>query len=547
MKLPDNPLNGVDADAQIDTTTIAIRAVALTLIAGIVYLLRPLFHGLLYTIAYSPVALLALGVPLLAAVILFLLPSFGDSPDDSIMAKGTIVGVVFIVMLTLGIAYAIPAGMVENRTLAQQTMADSEEVEQFPAVNERNARVVPKAVADVQTRGSVSYRTHSLGSSDIARMEDGRLSWSYPIEPEGTRNKLVEHQRGVVMTDMTSIDNREIQAHDDTEFTYGEGMALHRSSEWHLEKTDYNAEYRDDAVEFTHDGEPYMAYPKTGHEWHLTPIPHTTPTWKGVALVHPDGTIEHLSPEAAQESKILEGQRLYPLYNTEQEMKSLGHRNGIVNQMAIVGEHDGEVEVASMPSGAGNSQPFVIDLADEQMVYVTAMEPYGESTRGLDEVWFADAQTGKHYYYGTGDETLTGPERAMGIVRSSDTQTGWGDDFEVIEPVPVTVDDELWWHSKVVPTDKTDVSRNVFVNAHTGEAIQIYDDETVAEFLAGEDPEEVEEVTKEQTEDEPKIAYYVVVIGEDGNEIDRIPIEEGQDVNLVQENSTSGGGNESDG
>jgi len=67
----------------------------------------------------------------------------------------------------------------------------------------------------------------------------------------------------------------------------------------------------------------------------------------------------------------------------------------------------------------------------------------------------------------------------MGIVRSEDSQTGWasgseGGNFQVVEPIPVVIDDQLWWHSKVVPIDQTDVTRNVFVNAHEGEAVELH-------------------------------------------------------------------------
>ncbi|PSP27049.1 hypothetical protein BRC65_08045 [Halobacteriales archaeon QH_2_65_14] len=78
-------------------------------------------------------------------------------------------------------------------------------------MNEENARIAPRPVADVQTRGSVSYRRYRLGTSDIARMEDGRLAWSYPIQPDGLRNKLFEHQQGVFVTDMTRMEDREIR------------------------------------------------------------------------------------------------------------------------------------------------------------------------------------------------------------------------------------------------------------------------------------------------------------------------------------------------
>jgi len=536
---------------------LALRGTALLAVLVLVYLWRPLFHSIFYDMFNSPGALIFWSVTLLAAAALWFMPPFEieqvDELDSPAAVKlGVFVAVVVVAAVLSGL-YAVPADAVEERTLAEQTMDNAEEIEAFPAVNPQNARITPRAVADVQSRGSVSYRQYRLGTSDIARMPDGRLAWSYPIQPDGFRNTLRENQQGVVLSDMTTIEQREMRAFDDTPFAVGEGMLLHRGSTWNLRKSDFWAQYRDDAVEFVHDGTPYMAYPKTGHEWHLAPIPHTTPTWEGVALVHPDGTIEQLSPEEARESEILDGQRLYPLYNTERRMESLGYREGIVNQLSVVGSHENEVEVAGLPAGAGNSQPFVIDLRGERMSYVTTLEPYGEDTRGLDEVWFVDAETGELRFFGSERETLLGPERAMGLVRGADTRTDWdtadsSGEFSVVEPVPVTVNGEFWWHAKVVPVDNTDVTRNVFVNADSRETVELRSTSAVTELIANgsaSEPEDESADTEPATDDE-NVAYYIVVEDSDGEVVERIPVAPGEDptVNFVPagENDTASNG-----
>jgi hypothetical protein len=519
----------------------------------LVYVWRPLFHPVFYDMLNSPGSFIFWTITLLGGLYLWFRPPvavedsrtsallsvlFEDNAGEigsSVALKLTLFGVLVVVAFVVAGLYTAPANQFEERTLAQQTMADAESVESFPSMNPENARIVPRPVSDVQARGSVSYRQYRLGTSDIARMEDGRLAWSYAIQPDGFRNMLFENQQGVLLSDMTRMEDRELRAVDDSPFEVGEGMFLHRGSSWNLRKTDFWAQYRDDAVEFVHDGEPYLAYPKTGHEWHLTPIPHTTPTWEGVALIHPDGTIDHLSPEEAQESEILDGQRLYPLYNTKRQMNSLSYREGIINQLEVIGSHVGEIEVADLPSGAGNDQPFVIDLEGEQMSYVTAMEPYGADTRGLDEVWFINAETGVPRFFESNDQTLTGPERAMGIVRSADSRTGWGDNFVVVEPIPVFVDDQLWWHSKVVPTDNTDITRNVFVNSESGEAVSLESTETVKAFLAGEDVDDAENVSTDPAPGDDDILYYLVIESADGEVIERIPVRPGEDpsVNFV--------------
>jgi hypothetical protein len=549
--------------------SLAIHAATRLLGVGVVVLLwyvtRPLWHGFVYGVLYSPGLTVFGGGSVLAALVLWFLPPFdvdedrtrplgrvlreADSPVDVLLelqgSPGrklrlfvTAVGVLAI----LSVLVSVPAGMFEQRTLAQQTMGEATEVEEFPQANPENPRVVPRQVADITTRGSVSYRQHRLGTSDIARTESGALAWSYAIQPDGFRNTLIEHQRGVLVTEMTRMDDRQIEVYEE-EFTYGEGMLLHRSADWNLKKTDYVTEYDDDAVEFSHEGRPYMYYPKTGHEWHLTPFPHTTPTWDGGALLHPDGRIDHLTPEEARSEPILEGQRLYPTTLTRTEMRSLGYRNGIINQLPTVGAHRGQIEVARLPSGADNAQPFVIDLEGERMSYVTAMEPYGEDTRGLDEVWFVDAETGEYTFFGTDDETLTGPERAMGIARSADSRTNWGQNFVVAEPVPVTIDGELWWHIKVSPTDFTDVTRNVFVNADTGRTVEIRDDEAVRSFIAGTVADEDLEPIEDGGETVDAV-YYVIITDENGDVVERIPVEPGQETAIVEPDDERARGNE---
>ena len=526
---------------------LARRAAGLLLVVAVLYFVRPLFHGLVYQTLYSPSGVLSIGITTVLALVLWFLPPLSDAPVSgfsgdlsaalpaSANQKLGVLVVGFTILLFVSFIYAVPAGMVTERSMAQETMSEATEIQELPQVNPDNPRIAPRAVSDIQTRGSVSYRTHRLGPSDIARAEDGSLAWSYAIQPDGFRNKLLDNQRGVLLSDMTRMEDRQITAFDEQDFAVGEGMFLHRGSDWNLRATDYFSQYYDEPVEFTHDGEAYMYYPKTGHEWRLTPIPHTVPTWDGGALLHTDGTIDHLSPEKAQASEILDGQRLYPLYNSRQYIESLGYRNGIINQLDVVGQHRGEVEVASLPAGAGNSQPFVIDLAGEQMNYVTTMEPYGSDSRGLDEVWLVDADTGAFRFFGSEGETLTGPERAMGIVRSEDSQTGWGDNFRVVEPVPVFLNDQLWWHSKVVPIDNTDISRSVFVSASTEKAVELGDTEAVREFIASGDVEEIDTIDTEPAPDEQAVDYYIVVTDADGSEIERIPVEPDQEPSINYE------------
>lgn len=534
----------------IDAKTIAVKLIALAVLAGIVYQFRPLFHPIIYTGMFTIHGIIIFGGSAVTALILYLLPPLIEEHEpatffNSLQKKTGVFGFVLGILVLLGILAGVPAGMAYGADLSTNTMGDADNIDTLPQTNPDNPRIVPRAVADTQTRGSTSYRQHELGPSDIARAENGNLVWSYAIQPDQFMNRLRNNQRGVLLSEMTRLENRSITAYDDQEFTYGQNMLLHRSANWNMLKGDFFVQYNDEPVEFTHDGEAYMHYPKTGHEWRLGPFPHTVPTWEGNALVHQNGTIEHLTPEEAQNNEILAGQRLYPLYNSEKRVESLNYRNGIINQLPLLGTFKNVVVPAEMPSGSGNSQPFVIDLQGEEMSYVYAMEAHGESSNGLDEVWFYDARTGESQYLTFENTTIFGPKRAMGLVRSEDSQTGWirsnqGEEtgnFRVVEPVLTAIDGDVYWHAKVVPAGNTDVSRTAFVNAETGTVVEFENTENIKEFIREADIDEIPNDAETDTEpapDDPNVAYYIVITNSDGKEVNRIEVAPGQEITIEQ-------------
>lgn len=527
---------------------VGLKLIAFGLLFAAVWFLRPWLHGIIYTTVYSPMFLLLVGGSLLVALLLFFAPPIGETLGESMTSKGTVLGVAVGVLLVLSLGVGFIASPVEQRTIAEQTLDGVEIVDEPPAMNEDNPRIAPRAVSDVQTDGTLSYPQHQLGASDIARAEDGSLVWSYPIEPDQFRNQIQGNQIGLVHAEMTAMEDRTVQAYDEFEFTYGQNNRFWQNVEWQLKKQDgFWSAYQDDPYEFVHDGDAYMVYPKTGHEWQLTPFPHTTPTWDGVALVHEDGTIEQLSPEEAQERPELQGQRLYPVSNTKTYAESLEYREGILNVLPAIGQFENATVPASMPAGVGNDQPFVVDLEGEQMSYSYALEVTGGGT-GLAEIWFFDAETGTPVMYDTTDQNVFGPERAVGIARGTDTQTEWGPDGEAmaVEPVLATVDGSLYWHIKVTTSDQTDVVRNIFVNADgggpdtdQGGTAVMETTSAVTDFIAGDiDESELEEADDIEIEDAPDdtededddIAYFIVITDDDGNEVDRIPVEEGQET-----------------
>lgn len=553
---------------QFSRQRLGLKLVGALAALALVWFFRPWLHWAVYNMAYSPAGLVVGGGVVVTAAVLYFAPPVSEfdagddlqtgSPIAGVGIKLGVLGAVLVALAAVGLGIALVTSPFEERTLSQQAMDDIEIVEDPPQVNADNARVVPRGVADTQTDGSLSYPQHRVGDSDIARAPDGDLTWSYALMPDQFQNQLNGNQIGFIHADMTSMEDRDITAYDTATFEYGQNNRLWNNVNWQLKKSGFWSTYQDDPYEFTYEGEAYMVFPKTGHEWHLSPVPHTTVTWDGVALVHQDGTIEHLSAEAARDRPELDGQRLYPLTNSREIAESLPYRNGILNQVNVIGSFEDVVRPATLPEGLNNEQPFLVDLAGERMSYVYAMEAAGGGT-GLSEVWYFDGETGEARVYETGDRTLFGPDRAVGIARGTDTQTQWGPNGQAlaVEPVLVTIDNELYWHIKVVTSDQTDVVRNIFVNAQEGsessapiaqstaEVSGLLNGEIAPETLAAgttggagsvenNDERDTDTQVQPPDEDDPEtVAYYIVVTNDEGDVIDRIPVEEGQEISIT--------------
>lgn len=533
-----------------------VKIVALLIFAGLLYYWRPVVHPFAYLARYSAVGMIVIGSTTAVALLLYLAPPLRDetSGDPSPVTKAQLLGAWFIIVLVIGVVVGMAGGVYQGAVHAEQTMDRADEVETLPAMDVDHPRITPRKVADKQTRGSVSYRKYQLGASDIMRGDNGSLVWSYATEPEGPRNSIVEEQDGVVTADLTTMDDREIRTVR-VDMKYGMGMTIgstndsfleNRDVRWKLLKSDYWTTYQDDVRPFIHDGQPYLYFPKTTYNVNWLPVPHRTVEWDGGALVHADGTIEQLSSEAARNHPVLEGQPLFPYANTKERLGDIGYREGIVNAWI---EHENQVERADMPAGAGNEQPFVVDLEERPISYVTALEPYGDDTRALDEVWFTNSRTGKFTVYSSGEKNLIGPERAVAIARSTDTNTNWGENFRIVEPVPVVIDGELWWHMKVVPSDSTAVSRNIFVhgNADDGRTAVLYSTDAVTDLLGGTNVTDVNETqsstggtTGSAPTDGVDTEYVLVVRNEDGEVVDTVPVGSNETISI---NGTAPTGN----
>jgi hypothetical protein len=196
-----------------------------------------------------------------------------------------------------------------------------------------------------------------------------------------------------------------------------------------------------------------------------------------VVLVGPDGSIEDLSPAEARDHSVLEEQKLYPFELAREKVAATKYRNGIVNTFT---SHEDEIEVAPVP-GEGNDQPFLV-FTNEGPEYVVAVEPYGQA-QGLKEVWTIDGRTGEYEVYSP-SRSLFGARKATDYVRQAARTTDWNR-FTPSEPIPVVIDDQLYWEVRVVPSDSSGIAYIAFVNAQSSDVHEVSTTAEVTAFLEG--------------------------------------------------------------
>ena len=486
---PDEP--AADDDAQwppTDSTATsrsppwtALGVVGLVAVA-VGWFFRPWLHGIVYTVYTTPLVLLGL---VTAAVAAWATARSRDRVEAVVTTLSnedhtvTPVRVGLVVFVLTAVALLPVANAVAGVTLSDRTMGSTATVERLDNADADNPRIVTRAVADRYASNTLNRPQYRVGETDIS-VVNGTPYWAAPLAPDGLFNTITKRQAGTVLVDMTTqgANVRSV----DGELEIGVETAFYRNYRWTLHKSQaYLVDYGDPKM-VVHEGTQYVVVPYSEPQFHLTPIPHTTPQWGGVAVIDPSGSTELLSPEAAAESPVLDDQQLFPEDLALRAVGATKYRNGIVNTYT---SHEDEIEIAPLP-GDNNDQPFFL-LSESGPQYVVAVEPYGDA-QGLQELWTIDGQTGAFERY-IPEDSLFGPQRAADLVRQSAPQTDW-DRFDPAEPILTVVDDREYWQVRVVPEDNSGIAYVAFVDARSGDVRSFAETDAITRFLGGETPAE---------------------------------------------------------
>ncbi len=486
------------------------------LLSGGIWFIRPWLHGIVYWVYTTP--LLWIGIPLCLGFGVTIRAKVGSGSTSSIT-----------VICIIGLfALSTVSGTFAANTLGQATMADSQSIDQLHNTEPTQPRILPESVADRYASNTLDFPKYQTSDGDIT-IHNGTPHWSYALSPDGTWNQLTRQQHGTVMIDMSSQNAAVSTTTGDLK--KGIGTAFYNNYRWQLLKHEqYLADYADPFM-VLHEDNQYIAVPYTKPQFHWTPLPHTTPKWSGVMLVDETGETTDLSPEEARNHPALKDQKLYPFELTRERVTATKYRNGILNTYT---SHDEEIELAPVP-GDGNDQPFLMSTTDGP-TYAVAAEPYGDA-QGLTEIWLVDARTGQYHRY-TPNGSMFGPRKATDYVRQAARTTDW-DRFTPSEPLPVVIDEQLYWQVRVVPTDNSGLSYIAFVNAQTSDVQEVESTAAVTNFLENTDVPTNQTRGQNTSESTASPSMIVKRVAPNGTVIGTMTIHDNESVQIIQNNTTS--------
>lgn len=489
---------------------IAAALIVLGIIGNLVA--APVFQPIAYELVYHSPLLVHFFYPALAlswivgGVMLYL-------DGDYTRAKPIVVVILVLSVGVMGVM-ALPSDYARNLHYADRT-EDKMTVEtlgennaSFPAMDAENMRNVPLAKAKNDASNNYRASKHRVSNSWDQTYINGSPYWSSPQIPDSGGERWSGGQAGAVFVSQTNSDGKVYVAN--AEMKKGHGVQFWRSEKWNLQRHNYWYDYGGQERTFQTVG----SLPESGGEANLTVknvriltkheyhykwgiVPYTVETLEGVAITHPNGSVEYLSVEEVRNHPELHDDNIYPYDLAKKETRALNWRQGFWNKMW---NKDGLFKLAES-DGSNNSLPYVVPAADGTKDYYIPVSPQGGGT-GLKSIFIVDGQTGEFTQYKAGGTRMISASNVGEYVQGQTPEgvTNW-EEYNPVEPLPVTHNGQLYWQVRILSANGPGMPGYAFVNASQPDDIVFAfgdnKDELSKDFVRGEDISDKNGVTKE--------------------------------------------------
>lgn len=338
------------------------------------------------------------------------------------------------------------------------------------------ARILPQDVAEQLATSGYNSSTSRLSQAHIVLDADGNIAWTFGEVPNGTWRKYTAKTQGVATLNAESTSREMTQTKK--EFDISTNVRWTDDLKWQAYKKHFFTDVAETVYVVTASGEPLIIAPYIKYVGFWVKVPELA----GVYVVHPDGTMEDLSPEEAEKRPfIVRSGRMFPEALARRIQESYQYKDGILNRLFT---HKEQTQIADTGS---NSQPYLMDFGKEGTKWVSTAQPYGKA-QATNAIFLTDTITGKTEIWHVPEaEAYTGNSKALDIVRAlsipgvtfaaSDAQDAAGK-FEAVEPRPVIVQGRLQFMVSVIPHSKTTVTKTVIVDAKTNKAVAVFNHDT---------------------------------------------------------------------
>jgi hypothetical protein len=436
----------------------------------ILYLVRPLWHGITLLVWTAPIVwlppllVLAVGAVLLRRsrrswTTLDDLRA-GVRPPSWLAAFPVIAFVLFVLGGSL-------QGPLTNRAIVNAT--SYEQIGGLPPGG--NARLVPREVAEQNASSAFNSPTETLTDFRIVNTADG-LRWTALRTPQGAFRTFTRKSQGFVELDATQTARSLRQV--DAELDVAPGPADHRqpalaAAQGALPRAPGGPGRRRDAPGPAH----RRALPRVQGRDHPPPGARRRVRRRaGRDDRGPRARGGRAPPELARSGRV------FPDTQARRIQDAYAYKGGVWNAWFV---HEDQTQITDTET---NRQPYLINFDRLGPQWVTVAEPYGRAF-AASAIFLTDAVTGRTRVWRVPRRTsLSGNRRALQAVRAvsipgvdfGDGTPGSGN-FRVVEPRPVFVRGRLVYLTSIIPNTANAVSKTVVVDAETNKLVAIFDND----------------------------------------------------------------------
>jgi hypothetical protein len=449
------------------------RIAAAIVVLVVLWLIRPIWHGLAMFFWTAPIVWLPPLVLLGAGAILLRRSrrSWTTLDDLRTGVRPPVWLIAFpVVAFVLFVFGAALRGPLVGRAMVKATTYEA--IDGLPPGG--LVRLVPREVAEQNAASGFNSPTETLTNFRIVNTEKG-LVWTALRTPQGAFRVFTKKSQGLATLDAENTARTLVTT--DAELQVAPGLQVTDNLRWRLLKRHFLISLEEPAGIPTPKGVrivvPYLKY----KGWLVR-----RPVLGGVFVVAPDGTIEDLSPqEAARRPELARSGRIFPDTQARRIQDAYQYKKGIWNTWFV---HEDQTRINDTET---NRQPYLVDFGDKGLgrQWVTVAEPYGRAF-AASAIFLTDAVTGHTRIWRVPrNESLSGNVRALQTVRTVaipgvdfGNEAGASGNFRVVEPRPVFVAGHLVYLASIIPNSANAVSKTVVVDAETNKLVAIFNNDT---------------------------------------------------------------------